>query len=277
MHKKSAPEKATGAASTRFLDNIMIAAPCTADWDNMEGDDTVRFCNLCELNVFNLSGMSGKDAEALLRSKSADTNSSLCIALYRRADGTIITDNCPVGLRKIRNRMLKLKENGSVLARIAAGLALFVLGLPAEAQDNPNVMMRGDVALPQQKSGPEQGKPNPVSSSPTLGEPTVAPAVESGKPKMRFGAVPMPYLPELPRTTSTTRPTADRAALNFYNEAKRYDAAGKFILAETSFKEAIKAASKEKHDPKFREKIKKDYADFLRKHNRSKEAAELAK
>lgn len=277
MHKNSAPEKATEAAGKRFLDNIMIAAPCTADWNNMEGDDTVRFCNLCELNVFNLSGMSDKDAEALLRSKSADPNSSLCIALYRRQDGTIITDNCPVGLRKIRNRMLKLKENGSVLARIAAGLALFVLGLPAEAQDNPNVMMRGDVALPQQKSAPEQGKPNPAPSSTTLGQPTVTPTVEPAKPRMRFGTAPMPYQRELPRTTGTTKQTADRAALNFYNEAKRNDAAGKFFLAETNFKEAIKAASKDEHDPKFREKIKRDYADFLKKHNRSKEAAELTK
>lgn len=277
MHKESAPEQATEAAGTRFLDNIMIAAPCTADWNSMEGDDKVRFCNLCELNVFNLSGMSDKDAEALLRSKSADPSSRLCIALYRRADGTIITDNCPVGLRKIRDRMLKLKENGNVLARIAAGLALFVLGLPAEAQDQSTVMMRGDVALPQQKSAPDQGKPNPATSSPTLGQPTITPVLEPGKPKMRFGATSSTYHPELPRATGTTKTTADRTALNLYNEAKRYDAAGKFMLAETNFKEAIKAASKDEHDPKFREKIKKDYADFLNKHNRSQEAAKLTK
>jgi hypothetical protein len=220
--------------------------------------------------------MSDQDAEALLRSKSANPSSRLCIALYRRADGTIITDNCPVGLRKIRDRMLKLKENGNVLTRIAAGLALFVLGLPAQAQDNPNVMMRGDVALPQQKSAPVQGKPNPAPSSATLGEPTVTPTVESAT-RMRFGAAPMPYIPELPRTTGTTKQTADRTALNLYSEAKRYDTAGKFMLAETNFKEAIKAASKDEHDPKFREKIKRDYADFLKKHNRSKEAAELTK
>lgn len=46
--------------------------------------------------------------------------------LYRRADGTIITDNCPVGLRKIRDR-LKLTA--------AAVLAIFViLGFMDSAQ-----------------------------------------------------------------------------------------------------------------------------------------------
>lgn len=94
---------------------------------------------------------------------------------------------------------------------------------------------------------------------------------------MRFGATSSTYHPELPRATGTTKTTADRTALNLYNEAKRYDAAGKFMLAETNFKEAIKAASKDEHDPKFREKIKKDYADFLNKHNRSQEAAKLTK
>jgi len=37
------------------LDHVRIAAPCPADWDRMLGNDRVRFCGQCSLNVYNLS------------------------------------------------------------------------------------------------------------------------------------------------------------------------------------------------------------------------------
>jgi len=87
--------------STPFnLDEIRIAAPCDADWDKMIGDDRARFCALCKKNVYDLSVLSRPQAEALIREKEGN----LCVQIYRRADGTVLTDNCPVGLRAIRNR-----------------------------------------------------------------------------------------------------------------------------------------------------------------------------
>ena len=78
-----------------MLDQIKIASPCTADWDRMEGTDRVRFCGECKKNVFNLSAMTRREAEALLQ----ETNGNLCTRLYRRADGRVLTEDCPVGLR----------------------------------------------------------------------------------------------------------------------------------------------------------------------------------
>jgi hypothetical protein len=77
-----------------MLDQIKIASPCSADWDAMEGDERVRFCSECKKKVFNLSAMTRRDAEALLRK----TNGDLCTRLYRRADGKVLTADCPVGL-----------------------------------------------------------------------------------------------------------------------------------------------------------------------------------
>src|SRR5260370_15414772 len=48
-------------------------------------------------NVYNLSEMTRREAEALVREKEGQ----LCARLYRRADGTILTSNCPAGLRAI--------------------------------------------------------------------------------------------------------------------------------------------------------------------------------
>ncbi|MBX9685379.1 MAG: hypothetical protein K2X27_01680, partial [Candidatus Obscuribacterales bacterium] len=53
-------------------------------------------------------------AEQFLLQKSED-NSRVCINFYRRADGTIITDNCPRGLRKLRDSAVRFKEKVAAL------------------------------------------------------------------------------------------------------------------------------------------------------------------
>lgn len=88
-----------------MLDRIKIASPRTADWEQMKGTDRVRFCGECRKNVFNLSAMTRREAGDLLK----QTNGNLCARLYRRADGTVLTEDCPVGLRvkvaKVRRRI----------------------------------------------------------------------------------------------------------------------------------------------------------------------------
>jgi hypothetical protein len=107
---------------TRFsspLDNVHVATPCKADWNQMIGTEQVRFCAQCSLNVFNLSLMTRTEAESLI----ARTEGRLCVKFYRRRDGSIITRDCPVGLAAIRRRV-------SYLARavISAALTFFVGG-----------------------------------------------------------------------------------------------------------------------------------------------------
>ena len=73
------------------LDGLRIARPCPASWSAMEGDDRVRHCSRCRLNVYNLSAMTEAEALRLL----AETEGRRCIRLYRRADGTVLTRDCP--------------------------------------------------------------------------------------------------------------------------------------------------------------------------------------
>ena len=95
------------AKNAGLLNRITIAAPCSADWDHMfsfevgAGRDRVRFCSQCNLNVYNLSAMSAKDAELLV----SRTEGRLCVRFYRRSDGTVLTSNCPVGLRAIKRKV----------------------------------------------------------------------------------------------------------------------------------------------------------------------------
>ena len=101
------------------LDRVQVAAPCKADWEQMIGTDQARFCGQCSLNVFNLSWMTRAEAESLI----ARTESRLCVKFYRRYDGSIITRDCPAGLREIRRRVSYLAK-----AIISAALTFFVGG-----------------------------------------------------------------------------------------------------------------------------------------------------
>ncbi len=83
------------------LYNIKIASPCSADWESMFGNERKRFCGQCKLNVYNLSGMTQRDAEDLLQ----QSEGRLCVRYYRRADGTILTTDCPVGWARVKKRV----------------------------------------------------------------------------------------------------------------------------------------------------------------------------
>ena len=76
--------------STSLLDAVEVRSPCLAAWDAMTGDDRVRHCTRCRQNVYNLSGMTRREAESLLQEHGV----SVCVRYYRRADGTVVTGDC---------------------------------------------------------------------------------------------------------------------------------------------------------------------------------------
>ena len=101
-----------------LLDQVRVASPCKADWNEMLGDERVRFCLSCEKNVYNLSSMTKDDAESLLRER---LGNDLCVRFYQRADGTILTQDCPEGVKKKRRKKLALAVAGAgALAAAAA-------------------------------------------------------------------------------------------------------------------------------------------------------------
>jgi hypothetical protein len=97
------------------LDRMQVAAPCTASWERMKGTDEARFCDQCGLHVYNISEMTRAEASDLIR----ETEGRLCVKLYRRQDGTVITSNCPKGLRVVWRRIIRTA--GAVLAAILSG------------------------------------------------------------------------------------------------------------------------------------------------------------
>lgn len=153
-----------GSVKLDILDRIRIASPCPARWEDMAGDERRRFCGQCRLDVYNLSAMTRAEATALV----SGAEGRLCAGFFRRADGTVLTRDCPVGLRAAR------AAAAAGLRRIGAAAALVVgavlsLGTggsgwrlrqaqpfatlcrwldPATSSVRGQVMIMGDIAAP---------------------------------------------------------------------------------------------------------------------------------
>ncbi|HXT01319.1 MAG TPA: hypothetical protein VN915_11635 [Elusimicrobiota bacterium] len=125
-----------------LLDELRIASPCSVSWASMTGDDRVRACAQCRLSVYNVSEMTRAEAEALIREKEG----RLCVRIYRRADGTILTRDCPVGLRAARLKLLRWAGVAAALIASAAG------GLGLRRTSAPPISERrlmGEAAVPE--------------------------------------------------------------------------------------------------------------------------------
>jgi hypothetical protein len=105
------------------LERLRVASPCPVDWQSMTGDERVRFCSECSLNVYNISAMSRAEAESFI----ARREGRLCLKFYRRADGTVITRDCPTGQKiKLRRRISRTAAaTFATLLSMCAGVTAF--------------------------------------------------------------------------------------------------------------------------------------------------------
>ena len=104
------------------LANLRLAFRCKESWDDMTGDDRVRACAKCDRQVFNLSDMTREEAEALLATRGVKP----CVRFYRRADGTVMTSDCPTGTPREGRRLAMAASTlaaGTALAAAAPAMA----------------------------------------------------------------------------------------------------------------------------------------------------------
>lgn len=125
-------------------DIVKVASPCRVPWSSMAGDERVKHCRQCKLDVYNLSSMS--EDEALDFLAAAEGKERTCILFYRRSDGTIITRDCPKGVAHMKNL-------GTRLLRLVSGLLAFFLAIsPAWAEEKDGDQSRtgreGSTGLP---------------------------------------------------------------------------------------------------------------------------------
>jgi hypothetical protein len=135
---------------TNTLARVRIAAPCEAEWDEMRGDERVRFCQHCSLNVYNLSAMTKREAERLV---TRNEGARLCVRFYRRKDGTMLTQPCPVGLRALKRRV----------SRLASGLFATLISFFAGVGVAP-VQEKGPVEIAAERTASSSAKSEAIPS-----------------------------------------------------------------------------------------------------------------
>ena len=203
------------------LDDVRVASPCHAEWDAMRpvtanDGERARFCGDCEKNVYDLSAMTRVDAMALIERHEG----RCCVRFYQRPDGTVLTEDCPVGLRAALKRAER-RALGGIAAGIGAAAAFvaFLIGganpvsrklveikevlvIPEAppppmmgAMPPPDMPMMGDIAPPQPTMGEMAVPPEPTPpprqhvKMGKIAAPRVAPEppVSMGIPSARAG------------------------------------------------------------------------------------------
>jgi hypothetical protein len=109
------------APSVFPLEKIQVASPCTVSWETMSGDGRVRYCSKCSNSVYHLSEMTREQAQALI----VKEEGRLCVRYFQRADGTVMTRDCPESSHRRRHL---LKAGALVLLPLLlVSLFLFLL------------------------------------------------------------------------------------------------------------------------------------------------------
>jgi hypothetical protein len=109
------------------INKLRVASPCSVGWETMTGNERVRLCHSCQMNIYNISEMTKPEVENLI----ANREGRLCIRLYKRADGTVLTKDCPVGLRAYQKRVARFAG-----ATFAAILGLFSFSFGQKEEKN---------------------------------------------------------------------------------------------------------------------------------------------
>lgn len=136
-----------------FLDKVRIASLCNVSWESMSGSDRARFCSQCELHVYDISHLSRKEAVALI----ASTQGRICARIYRRSDGTILTRDCPVGLRALRRRASRIAT-----AAFATVISLFSIAAAQKRKPDTDREMIGLHQIQRKKTTAARGSLNGV-------------------------------------------------------------------------------------------------------------------
>jgi hypothetical protein len=218
------------------LDDIAIAAPCNAAWSAMTGSEQERVCAECKLSVFNLSALSRREAEDLLNQSKPG---AFCIKLFRRADGTILTKDCPTGLRLLSRAKFKMR------LAISTILAVFTSS-PAKATYPDSQVERYGFYI------------NTAAYDSFTRK-------SSHQVDKRIGE-------------QVTR-QADYSLANLFQGATEFERSNNTTAASDYYEAAIAMIRRDgqKFDPKFVELVVSKYAQFLRKNKRIDDAEKIEK
>lgn len=138
-----------------FIDSIEVKTPCSEDWDEMRGNEKIRFCSHCSKSVNNISAMTRKQAMRIVRA----SNGEICVR-YAKSPKT----NAPV----FAGKLYQISRRAGIAAGVlGASLSLSALTYAQTEISDANVNRQTLEALPQvkSKSGETEDKTGNISGT----------------------------------------------------------------------------------------------------------------
>jgi hypothetical protein len=124
------PSAFTPSQPEELLGRVRITSPCVADWEKMIGDDKIRHCPECNLSVYNLSGMTAREAAHRILNRQG----RLCVRFYRHVDGTTLTQDSSLIRRS--SRLAGVALSSAMTVTLAAAQTAPQPGSPPLVQIN---------------------------------------------------------------------------------------------------------------------------------------------
>ena len=191
-----------GELPADLLSRVHVAAPCPASWDAMPGGERVRSCEKCAHKVYNLSAMTSEEAAQLVARAEGKNAERVCVRFYRRSDGTMMTSDCPVGVRTLRQKAARRASVAFAAVGVVFGMNLH--GKPREEQPRLVRAVLNAIDPPAPNLPPPPAFPN--QAPPPLMGMVALPMAPHNAPHSSFENGPEP-----------APPTPDKAFLNGAN------------------------------------------------------------
>lgn len=147
-------------------DQLHIAEPCTADWEQMSGDERRRFCGQCQRHVHDLNQLTETEALDLL-----ENQDEVCVQYRAQVDGTV---------------RFRPAQTGRKLALVAAAAALFTSPALAAGRADAGLIetlktwwQGGDTVIAEVEASRPAGTTVQTTGIPELTQPVVVEPVET--------------------------------------------------------------------------------------------------
>ncbi len=144
----------------KFIDSVRVNAPCTQAWDEMIGNNKVRFCTHCAKDVNNISAMTRKEARRIVRK----SGGSLCIRYIQRPEtkAPLFAED----LTQITRRRVPLMAAGVMTASLSLSTLVYAQGgaaVPVNAPAPTSVSECEDLPNDKKKTAdPQIDAPNKI-------------------------------------------------------------------------------------------------------------------
>jgi ankyrin repeat protein len=127
----------------RLIDSIEVKSPCSENWDEMRGNEKVRFCAHCALEVNNISALTRKQAMRLVR----QSNGKLCVRYIQNP-----IDKKPVFAGKLYQITRRSRLAAGVLgASLTLSTLTYAQGAPMLSKRNNTANVSAEKQLKEEK------------------------------------------------------------------------------------------------------------------------------